>query len=415
MSQKKSSPVARAWSVLLLTSSLCLVGCGSNAPRDYDYDGDGWQDEDDCAPGDVSIHPDADDPFGDGLDQNCDEVDGVDLDLDSFPGNAPDVEPVWDCADDDPLIYPGAPETNDDLIDSDCDGWDSPDNDQDGHMAGAEDCDDSDPDVFTGAPEVMDCVDNNCDGDIDESYPTADGDGDGFCSGADLGEGLQCCDGSTLGDCNDESASMFPGAPLLCDGIEDDDCDGIADANQLDSDGDAWTPCDGDCDDSEVSQYPGAPELCDGADNDCDSFLGPTELDDDDDSWLVCAGDCDDSDPAMHPGDVDGDGFSPCGSDGLPGTSDDDCDDGQSSVGPWDGDLDGWSTCAGDCDDASFPINPAATEDACDGLDNDCDGLQHPDDVDDDGDGETECGGDCDDGDPLNFSANSRGLRWSGQ
>jgi hypothetical protein len=47
------------------------------------------------------------------------------------------------------------------------------------------------------------------------------------------------------GDCDDDSAPVFPGAPELCDGF-DSDCDGLMPADELDEDGDGFAPCDGD-------------------------------------------------------------------------------------------------------------------------------------------------------------------------
>ncbi|MCB9743592.1 MAG: hypothetical protein H6740_13410 [Alphaproteobacteria bacterium] len=49
-----------------------------------------------------------------------------------------------------------------------------------------------------------------------------------------------------------------------------------ADTGDVDKDGDGWTIADGDCDDDDASVYPGAPEESetDGWDQDCD---GPGE------------------------------------------------------------------------------------------------------------------------------------------
>lgn len=70
----------------------------------------------------------------------------------------------------------------------------------------------------------------------------------------------------------------------------------------LDADGDGWTTCDGDCDDSSNVTYPGAPELCDGLDNDCDGTVPTNEADADGDGYRVCSGDCNDSNDDVHPG-----------------------------------------------------------------------------------------------------------------
>jgi len=49
---------------------------------------------------------------------------------------------------------------------------------------------------------------------------------------------------------------------------------GIYALGQLtDGDGDSYSPCTGDCDDASAVTYPGAPELCDGLDNDCNLLV----------------------------------------------------------------------------------------------------------------------------------------------
>jgi hypothetical protein len=239
------------------------------------------------------------------------------------------------------------------------------DADGDGHTT-VTDCDDSDPAVYPGAPEVCNGVDDDCDGAIDEGF---DKDEDGFTTCA--------------GDCNDANPLIHPGATEVCNSI-DDDCDGAIDEG-FDGDGDGYTACGGDCDDADPLVHPNSPESCNGIDDNCNGFVDE-EFDGDGDGFTACGGDCNDADPLVHPGATE-----------VCNGADDDCD-GTIDEG-FDADADGFRTCDGDCDDADPAIHPGATE-ICNGFDDDCDGAVDEG-FDGDGDGFTTCGGDCDDADPL--------------
>jgi hypothetical protein len=100
--------------------------------------------------------------------------------------------------------------------------------DADGAPA-SQDCDDRDEAVHPGAEELCDGLDNDCDGEIDEDAADAetffedlDGDGAGtydttraLCA-AEPGWAAQG------GDCDDDDAALHPGAPELCNGLDDD-------------------------------------------------------------------------------------------------------------------------------------------------------------------------------------------------
>lgn len=118
------------------------------------------------------------------------------------------------------------------------------------------------------------CSDNN-------ACTTNDTCANGTCSGAPI----SCSDGNV---CTTDACSPTNGACIHTDNLEPCDdgdactvsdacsggaCHGIPTAS-CDLDGDGFSPVSGDCDDTEEAVYPGAPELCDGLDNDCD---GPVD------------------------------------------------------------------------------------------------------------------------------------------
>lgn len=101
---------------------------------------------------------------------------------------------------------------------------------------------------------------------------------------------------ATGGDCNDNDASIHPGAIEICDG-KDNDCDGQVDEGlptktwYHDTDGDGygsnatatvscsapatsgWVLQGGDCNDQNAAVHPGAAEVCDGIDNNCNGVI----------------------------------------------------------------------------------------------------------------------------------------------
>ena len=132
------------------------------------------------------------------------------------------------------------------------------DDDGDGFSEAEGDCNDRDFTIHPDAREVVDGVDNNCDGLVDDDL-----DNDGW--------------GVVDGDCDDDDATIHPMAPEHCTDGVDNNCNGFIDDDEPDQDGDGFGPCAGDCNDNNIYISPGNVEdLTDGVDNDCNGVIDET-------------------------------------------------------------------------------------------------------------------------------------------
>jgi hypothetical protein len=288
------------------------------------------------------------------------------------------------------------------------------------------DCNDEDNQINPGKTEICDGIDNNCNGQIDEGvllvfYRDQDGDGYGYANNSTqacsqpagyVSNSSDCDDnnanlhpntiwfkdadfdgfypvgGSQVscnnpfapnnatyvaipgGDCNDNNASIYPGAPLNCSNGQDNDCSGNVETwAYTDQDGDRYAPNStsscvdvvsfpgkitvgyelgtNDCNDTNASIYPGAPLNCNnGQDNDCSGNI---------EKWSYT--------------DQDGDRYAP--------NNVSSCVDVVSFPGKI---TAGQELGYNDCDDNNPNVNPGKSE-MCNGIDDNCNGQTDEDNV----------------------------------
>ncbi len=199
---------------------------------------------------------------------------------------------------------------------------------------GIEKCDGDEPEA-----EQCDGLDNDCDGEVDETFQDTDGDGVADCLENDK-------DGDGVADGMDNCPAIFNPGQL------DTDFDGLGDSCDQDDDNDK-SPDTLDCKPLDDEVHPGAEESCDGKDNNCNYIVDEGFVDTDGDGWKDCVDDDDDGDGAL---------------DGL------------------------------DCAPLDAASKPGAVE-LCDGKDNDCDNTTDEGFPDQDGDGQPDCLDDDADGD----------------
>lgn len=405
--------------IILLSSaliSLALVGCddkgnGDSAePTFLDNDNDGFSpDEGDCDDTNPLVNP-ASLETCNGIDDNCNEVADEDGAFDALQ---------W-------------------FLDFDGDGYGVPDSSTTpstyscqqpaGYVGNQIDCDDAEADAYPGNDEICDFIDNDCDGTADEGTAVdaitwyQDSDEDGY--GSPYAQYVSCpIDTQGNGpegyvqnneDCNDQRIDINPGAPEVCDGQNDEDCDGLIDDEDkdatgkttfcYDADGDGWGRDDyciescveqplfveavPDCDDDDRFVNPDYNEICGNfVDDDCDGLV---DNGDDDIQWYT------DSDGDGY-GDPDSPGLIQCDQPSGQVNNDEDCDDTDINIYPgaveiwyngvdsdcygdsdYDADKDGYDSEAyggDDCEDGDEEVNPGLPEICEDGKDNNCDDL----------------------------------------
>lgn len=190
------------------------------------------------------------------------------------------------------------------FLDADGDGYGNPNNSTvactppNGYVSNNLDCNDANAAIKPGAVEICNNVDDNCDGQTDEGVKLtfyADADGDTYGNAAVTTLACIAPSGyvSNNTDCNDNNASVKPGATEVCNNI-DDNCNAQTDEGvkltfYADADNDTYgntavttLACSApsgyvsnntDCNDGNASVNPAAIEICNNIDDNCNTLI----------------------------------------------------------------------------------------------------------------------------------------------
>ncbi len=303
----------------------------------------------DCNDNNASIHPNATELCNE-IDDNCNDqedegltvftyyIDGDNDDFGKVNGtsiNSCLVVPPGgyaktsnDCDDNNSSINPGATEVCNSIddncnsqvddglpsttfyIDADGDGDGNPSGSAittcntdppSGYVESSGDCDDTDPVINSHQNEFCNGIDDNCNGQIDESclgytyFEDADHDGYGnpdvYIISFNQTPPAGYVNNNT--DCDDTNHSMYPGADEICNGL-DDNCnsqtdEGVRITFYFDGDGDGYGNVNStylacvapnnyvasgtDCNDANAAINPGENDVCNSIDDDCDNVV----------------------------------------------------------------------------------------------------------------------------------------------
>lgn len=332
------------------TGRSCDLGC---QPFYLDEDGDGFgnpldsvrtcvapdgyvSNNMDCDDTDEDINPEATELFSNGIDDNCDGL--ID---EMLAGPDADSDGIIDSLDNCPTV------SNTEQIDFDEDNF-----------GAACDCNDSLATVNPAAEEILDNdIDDNCDGQIDDSIIMFldDIDEDGIPDSLDncpLIANLEQIDfdedsfGAAC-DCNDSLATVNPAAEEIIDNDIDDNCNGEIDEGPVmmgpDSDGDGIS--------DDMDNCPDLPNS-DQMDLDNDDVGAACDCDDAPLTGAACSEGC-----TTFYADNDGDGFGDANIINIACIA-----------------SEGFVDNNTDCDDNNVNINPLAQEIPANGIDDNCDG-----------------------------------------